>query len=178
MNDTKISVASQDKSLFLILPKSSGLALFVEDSAFYPSSLSWDLCLYRCSHKHRWLNNDRTHRSSSMFGPRSDTHPSIHSLLARTNHSTTHSKGSAVLHVPQRTDEHVYLPSKHVLYFAPCLQYLSVFDDLQNAIHCPQSSASCSCIPPFTQWCGSCRWNLPDMFFPLLHLVSLQWSSG
>lgn len=43
-----------------------------EDSALHASLLLSDLCLYMCFHRHRLLNNGRSHQGSSMFGPRSD----------------------------------------------------------------------------------------------------------
>lgn len=148
------------KVYFSFPPKSFALDL-LEGSVFHSSLLLWGLGLYLCFQKHRpWTMAGHTEFLPCLGLELTYVLP-IHSLLARTNHMappTAKDLRTAVLHELQIKDEHVTLPSKRliILHFFS-LQYLSVSHDLQNAIYCPQSSASCSC--PFTQWCGSCRWG-------------------
>lgn len=152
MNDIKIS--------FLIPPKIFCIRPSCEGSVFYSSLLLWGLGLYMCFQKHRsWTMAGHTEFLPCLDLELTYVLP-IHSLLARTNHMAppkARDPRNAVLHELQIKDEHVTLPSKTYYYLALSLQYLSVSHDLQNAIYCPQSSASCSCL--FIQWCGSCRWG-------------------
>lgn len=180
INNIKISVASQNKSLFLIPPKIFCIRPPCEGSVFHSSLLLWGVGLYMCFQTHSlWTIAGHTEFLPCLGLELTYVLP-IHNLLARTNHMAppiAENPRIAVLHEVQITDEHVTLPSKHLIILHLAYNNTSVSPmiyRMQSIVHSPLHHA----FAPSPSDVVHADEDLPDMFFLLLHIVNMQWCSG
>lgn len=167
LHKTKVYFHSQ---IFCIRPPYEG-------SVFHSSLLLWGLSLYMCFQKHRSWTIAGHKEFLPCLGLELTYVLPVHILLARTNHTappTAKDPRTAVLHEFQIKDEHVTLPSKHLIILHLAYNTSVLIYRIQYIVHSPLHHA----LAPSPSDVAYADENLLDMLFLFLHVINMQWCSG